>query len=322
MENNGKGMSIFYGVIGVATLVITIIGATFAYFSATTNSAEDAVSAAGATLSLGFTDNDDGKKADLIPIDVNQPEFNIGNFVGGVYDVDDGDLGNCKDVNNNNICSIYEFTISNPGTNKAAQRVYGSFVPKDNEFTNLKFAVFKGTTVDVYENDEVHNVKKTIVADDASNFDYKTQIRLKDAKTKNPEDDDDALKAGDEFTWSERIGWDVDGTAVTAYTTDWTVSNKTTSDEAAARKHVIGNPGDLVHRATLIPKDSTTAIPIPAWEQVLDVGESMTYTIVMWIDETGSGQNEDQSKSFAGGINFTTEGNGTGVTGVLSATSR
>ena len=32
MENNGRG--IFYGVIGVATLIVAIIGATFAYFSA------------------------------------------------------------------------------------------------------------------------------------------------------------------------------------------------------------------------------------------------------------------------------------------------
>lgn len=32
MENNGKG--IFYGVIGVATLIVAIIGATFAFFSA------------------------------------------------------------------------------------------------------------------------------------------------------------------------------------------------------------------------------------------------------------------------------------------------
>ena len=31
-RNNGKG--VFYGVIGVATLVVAIIGATFAYFTA------------------------------------------------------------------------------------------------------------------------------------------------------------------------------------------------------------------------------------------------------------------------------------------------
>ena len=39
MENkNGKG--IFYGVIGVATLIVAIIGATFAYFTATTASGQ------------------------------------------------------------------------------------------------------------------------------------------------------------------------------------------------------------------------------------------------------------------------------------------
>ena len=37
MENN-NGRGIFYGVIGVATLVVAIIGATFAYFSANISS--------------------------------------------------------------------------------------------------------------------------------------------------------------------------------------------------------------------------------------------------------------------------------------------
>lgn len=34
-EENRKGPGIFYAVIGVATLVVAIIGATFAYFTAT-----------------------------------------------------------------------------------------------------------------------------------------------------------------------------------------------------------------------------------------------------------------------------------------------
>ena len=43
-NNNGKG--IFYGVIGVATLVVAIIGATFAYFGATVTPSGDAISGA------------------------------------------------------------------------------------------------------------------------------------------------------------------------------------------------------------------------------------------------------------------------------------
>lgn len=35
MEENKKGANTLYAVIGIATLVVAIIGATFAYFSAT-----------------------------------------------------------------------------------------------------------------------------------------------------------------------------------------------------------------------------------------------------------------------------------------------
>lgn len=317
MENNGKGMSIFYGVIGVATLVITIIGATFAYFSATTNSDVDAVTAGGATLSLAFSDKEDGPKTDLIPINVTLPEFNTGPFVGGVYE---DDLGDCTDINGNNICSVYEFTISNPSDNKASQRVYGTFVPNTNSFTNLKFAVFKGTVKDVQNSTKKHAVSKKVVADDipTAQFNQYTDIKLTEARAIPG---NESVEVGATIEVQERIGWDVDGDAVEDFTT--TFDSKYVKDPAdASRKHVIGDPGDLVHTATALTKDSKVAITIPAWEQVLDVGESRTYTIVMWINETGSQQNDDQTKSFAGGINFTTEGNNTGVTGVLSTTSK
>ena len=42
-ENNKKGPGIFYAVIGVATLVVAIIGATFAYFSASISSDANAI---------------------------------------------------------------------------------------------------------------------------------------------------------------------------------------------------------------------------------------------------------------------------------------
>ena len=44
MENR-KGSGIFLGVVSVATLVVAIIGATFAYFSASVSSNEGAISA-------------------------------------------------------------------------------------------------------------------------------------------------------------------------------------------------------------------------------------------------------------------------------------
>lgn len=51
-ENNRKGSGVFYAVVGVATLVVAIIGATFAYFSA---SATAETNVTGDTLNIAGT---------------------------------------------------------------------------------------------------------------------------------------------------------------------------------------------------------------------------------------------------------------------------
>ena len=100
--------------------------------------------------------------------------------------------------------------------------------------------------------------------------------------------------------------------------------NKTLSADDATRKHVIANRGDLVISQTDLTKGSKTAITLDPVEQVLDIGETMTYTIVLWVDEMYSNQ-DDQGKSFAATVSFTTEdksgAQSTGVTGVLTVGS-
>ena len=55
---NGKGQTIFLSVIGIATLLVAIVGATFAWFSATITGNEEASSVyvQAATLGITFTD--------------------------------------------------------------------------------------------------------------------------------------------------------------------------------------------------------------------------------------------------------------------------
>ena len=148
MNNNNNGKGIFYGVIGVATLVVAIIGATFAYFAASTNSANNAVSAASSTVSaLQLSEVKDGIKANLIPIDETNTKFP--SKVGLTSD-------SCKDDNKNNICSTYQFTVTNP--NEQAQQVYFYLEPSSNTFTNLHYTIFKGTPT-------TYNVKGEQVTD-------------------------------------------------------------------------------------------------------------------------------------------------------------
>lgn len=235
MENNGRG--IFYGVIGVATLVVAIIGATFAYFTATANSANDAVTTGGATVTLTYSEVKTGLKSNLIPVDVSTAAFN--KVVGTA-------TTNCKDTNGNNVCSVYQFTIGNDANN-AAQRIYASLKTQTNSFTtsNLKFAIFKGT---------------------ADKVAASTQV--------------------------------VGGTGK---------AGSTAAD------------GDLVVPATTL--SGTDPIDLTNLNEVLPGGQSRTYTVVLWINETKAEQNADQGKNFSGGVFFTTVGgeSNTGITGVLSA---
>ena len=271
-QSNGRG--VFYAVIGVATLVITIIGATFAYLTATANSAPNAVTATGATITLGYTDVKTGLKQNLIPIDVTLDQFNKGTYTdsqGTKYSFVGIGTNDCRDVNGNNICSVYQFTVSNPeSTDKVSQFVYATMEVGANTFTNLKYAVFKGTA------DEVA---------------------------------------------ASTLGWDVDGTAVTTNTTDYTYTAFTKNASDAARKHVIANKGDLIISKTDLVKDAKTTHNLTPINQLLDDGESMTYTVVLWVDEQKTAQDADQGKDFKATIKFTTATGGKGVSGQLVAAS-
>lgn len=107
-RENRKGPGVFYAVIGVATLVVAIIGATFAYFSVTLNSAADAVNGTTGqgtsdkiTLAVTKETASDGK---LIPLDeANQMQKAL--------------TASCVDSNQNTVCQVYKVHLANTGDN-------------------------------------------------------------------------------------------------------------------------------------------------------------------------------------------------------------
>ncbi len=144
-NNNGKG--IFYGVIGVATLVVAIIGATFAYFSATAESTNDIQgTAATAGLELTVAKTSTGATGGLVPL----AETDLQSAVTGATG-----KSACVDQNDNSACQIYSITIRNSGTSAIA--VDGKInlaatagTTPASTFTNLKWVELSadGTTVD------------------------------------------------------------------------------------------------------------------------------------------------------------------------------
>ena len=304
-KDNERGM--FYAIIGVATLVITLIGATFAYLTASTNSAPNAVTATGANITLDYDDVKTGLKSNLIPINES-----LAQFATGGYDSEDSGTeidyrfvgigaDDCHDVNGNVICSVYQFTISNPAGNTASQKIYGYLDVNENTFDNLHYALFKGTA------SEVAAFSKTVVANGSVN-DSNSQISLSDAQL---------IDASLTVNGKLAVGYDVDGTAVADnyYTSTFTDYTKTSDD--ASRKTIVGNPGNLIVRDTAFTGGKET-ISWPKLTQTLDVSESMTYTMVLWVHETNAAQDGDQGGKFKATVRFNTSGGGKGVTGVLS----
>ena len=144
MENN-NGRGIFYGVMGVATLVVAIVGATFAYFAASANGTTGAAAANSASVSGTLKIDDVGKviATDLIPATIETVKTSFGQ-------TGTGNKGKCRGASAANhdgdygMCSYYTFKITN--TSDVATQVYLTLKTDSNNFdSSFKYCVYEGT---------------------------------------------------------------------------------------------------------------------------------------------------------------------------------
>lgn len=253
MENK-KGNGIFLGVIGVATLIVAIIGATFAYFSASTNSTDNAIRVNSTQLSLGYSDDTSKLKTNLIPATDEIAKF------GATDTTHINTKGACIDDNGNEVCGVYDFFVGNP-SGTTAQKIYANITVVTNTFTNLYFTILDETGTAVIP---------------ATNF-------------KGTGQNDDRT-----VTYTEKEGKAV----LELKALEQTLLASPTAVED-------GNKNDA-SKYTL--KESGTD------------KNFRKYKVIIWIRESGKDQTTaDAGQAFSAGINITTEGSGTGVTGVIAA---
>ena len=149
-NNNGKG--IFYGVIGVATLVVAIIGATFAFFAANTSGTENAVAGNSVNLegTLNFEEVADAATPRVNLVPVSEADMKASFAQSGEAT---SSTGKCKGVASTggdqvyDLCVPYTFTVSN--TASVAQTVYLTMDVNLNGFTNdsLKYCMYEGAAL-------------------------------------------------------------------------------------------------------------------------------------------------------------------------------
>ena len=169
MENK-KGNGIFLGIVSVATLIVAIIGATFAYFSASTVSNNGAVGATAYeyNLTLSVSQVYPTAASALIPMN---PDEVVLDTKGNNYDpLGDGtEINNliyalnyakdkCIDDHGLQVCALYQVTIRNSAVNpitlkgklytnknEAATDADGNVKEGRTAFQNLTYQALTGT---------------------------------------------------------------------------------------------------------------------------------------------------------------------------------
>lgn len=209
-ENNRKGPGVFYAVVGVATLVVAIIGATFAFFSAQATNTEDVTgtTATGASLALTVTRvSDVATAANMVPmLDEDLQKGVTGE--GGK---------SCVDKNGNTVCQVYKVNIAN-GSNIAVN-VKGTMTLSGGGATNMRWQVLTNATTINASADTINaGSEGVIVANQAltaaSNHDFYIVVWLHETGSDQTDPD-----AGKTFTGSITFnGVNADGSATNGVT--------------------------------------------------------------------------------------------------------
>lgn len=145
-----KKKFIFTLIVAIAIIILIGVGSTFAYFSATISSEEEAVGLTAAVYKLSLIDDSSLIKTQIIPSKEKYVDMSLdrlddnGNFIKP-YEVDGKlitDQTVCIDDNLNEICSVYTFTVQNPMTDMDLP-LYITLNASVNTFTNLKYKVIQ-----------------------------------------------------------------------------------------------------------------------------------------------------------------------------------
>lgn len=168
--NGEDKRGIFFGVVGVLTLIVAIIGATLAYFSINAQSDENALIVQAASVQIVYEDGNKLNVNNLIPSRNNIAMATYSRWLSKESDDEGTEYKKCVDDNNNVVCGVYEFTLTNNGTNPAeiTARVVPTVATGDDgqpltkQFTNLKYTLYDITEVAVNEDESTGRVGERI----------------------------------------------------------------------------------------------------------------------------------------------------------------
>lgn len=291
--NEKNSSNTFNLIIGIATLLIAILGATFAYFSATAKSAENDVTVKSAYVSISYDGGTEIKASNLIPATQNVALKKYQKDVEPYNPETDGDIitdydvyrnepdRKCVDALGKEVCYVYQFSIESDGAEGETTDVIASIKINKNEFENLSYVLYEVKFKE--ENDQILTDKYGFGIVDKENGGYnyiKSDFSYTDS---NPDNIDFTDIKFDKFAKPYDIKGDNDELLETVnpvaclfgYTTD--AGEKRADDTSRCKPYSLTNK------------------------------EKHTYQLVIWLEETGFEQPE-QGMTLEGTVSIEVSG--------------
>ena len=323
-KNEMKGRGLFYGIIAVATFIIMAVGATFAYFTATTSSSTSSVQTGSTTLQLKFISYGAGwMNKDLIPVKPVVAEYSFENQSDlTISNAENSANGLCKDDWGNSICSVYVFQVYN--TANSPQTVSINLISENNGFSSLKAMVYE--LIAPKSGEQLTTYSATSVGDptfrkglDTERADDDTLIDVVDGNGTLMNEGTNI--GGNEYTavWANRGG-------LTKSMLYYCVPTGACKGDSAVHRPSIERSIARVVPEEGIPELSDRTALLAEDIEIAGAGDSnvepiKTFAIVLYISDNDTDQTEtDAAKEFYGQVVVGPGGGTGGVSGQIAAT--
>ena len=312
--NEFKGRGLFYGVIAVAVFIIMAVGATFAYFTATTSSADSTLRTGSTTLELDYISYESAwMRDDLIPVKSAVVEYSFQNQ-SDLTIRDTGTMSNalCKDDFGNSICSVYVFQVRNEAN--SPQNVSIDVVSERNEFGSLHAMAYE---ISIPEDLTVYD--DTNSTEDGSTYNGINDPTFRKGTSDNTEDAIDVKDSA--------------GNILDTYTPVYVNRGgvvKTLLKYVETADPLVKKPAIDRKLITTVLEDGTDVIfdeidPTPqktaniAGDIEIGGGQTKTFALVLYILDNNQDQTKtDAEKSFTGRVVISSGDGSSGVSGYIS----
>ena len=311
-SNENKGRGLFYGVIAIAVFIIMAVGATFAYFTATTNSGISDVKAGSTTLQLKYISYGAAwMNNDMIPANTYVTEYSFERQSDVTINNETKANGLCKDDDGNSICSVYVFQVYNGA--KSDQTVVIDLVSETNGFSNLYAMAYQLS--EPTDGEDLTTYSATAVSDP------KLRTGSEDGLTE--EEIAELINVVDNYGNILNLGEDIPNNQYHPVYANrgGVVKTLLKYDDAGTKKPSIDRPVVPITEVNADTAASERTVRL-ATDLVIGGNSYNTYAIVLYIKNLASDQTvQDAGKQFTGQVIVGSGDGTTGVSGSISAVS-